>query len=221
MAEQNKTAVIVGYGPGVGDAVACAFAAEGHDLALVARDASKLAAATDRLGHEGVAAAAFPADAGNEASLLAALEAAKARFGDPAVLVYNAAHWRPGPTLALSPDDLVTDFRTCVAGALAAARAFAPAMQARGRGSILFTGGGFGLHPSPAAPALSIGKASIRALAIMLAQELAPAGVRVGTVTIMGTVSPGTSLDPTRIAQAFVDLHRGAPDAATAEVQIF
>lgn len=221
MPEQNGTAVIVGYGPGVGDAVARAFAGEGHTLALVARDAGALAAAADRFGHDGVRAAAFPADAGDETSLLRALLAAKDRFGDPAVLVYNAARWRPGPTLALSPDDLVADFRICAAGALAAVRAVVPAMQARGRGSILFTGGGFALHPSPIAPSLSIGKASIRALAIILAQELAPAGIRVGTVTIMGTVAPGTSLDPARIAQAFVALHRGAPDPATAEAQIF
>jgi NAD(P)-dependent dehydrogenase (short-subunit alcohol dehydrogenase family) len=93
-------------------------------------------------------------------------------------------------------------------------------MQARSRGSILFTGGGFALYPSPQAPALSLGKASIRALALILAQELAPAGVRVGTVTIMGTVTPGTSLDPNRIAAAFLDLHRGLPDPATAETMI-
>ena len=72
----------------------------------------------------------------------------------------------------------------------------------------------------PVAPALSIGKAAIRVLALMLAEELAPAGIRVGTVTIMGTVAPGTSLDPARIAEAFVALHHGAPDPATADVQL-
>ena len=220
MAESKGNAVVVGYGPGVGDAVARAFADEGYSLALLSRNGEKVEAAARALSKAGVEAAGFAANAGDEASLGTAMEKARARFGDPAVLVYNAAHWRPGPTLALSADDLVADFRICAAGALVAVRAVAPAMTATGRGSILFTGGGFALYPSPAAPALSIGKASIRALALMLAQELAPASIRVGTVTIMGTVAPGTSLDPTRIAEAFVALHHGPPDPATAEVQL-
>ena len=220
MADVERNAVVVGYGPGVGDAVARAFAADGYSLALLARNGDKVAAAATALSGTGIEAAGYAADAGNEASLTAALASARARFGDPEVLVYNAAHWRPGPTLAIGADDLVADFRTCAAGALVAAQAVTPAMMAAGRGSILFTGGGFALYPSPIAPALSIGKAAIRALAAMLAQELAPAGIRVGTVTIMGTVAPGTSLDPARVAEAFVALHRGRPDAATAELQV-
>ena len=220
MPDIKPNAVVIGHGPGVGEAVARAFAAEGHSLALIARDPAKLDDAVARLNAEGHAAAGFPADAGSEASLDAALAAARAHFGDPTALIYNAAIWRPGPVLALTPDDLVADVRVCCAGALAGATVRAAAMQAAGRGSILFTGGGFALHPSPDAPALSIGKAAIRALALMLAKELSPAGVRVGMVTILGTVAPGTSLDPARIAEAFVALHRSSPDPATAETQI-
>jgi len=91
-------------------------------------------------------------------------------------------------------------------------------MIARGGGTLLFTGGGLALHPSPQAPSLSIGKAGLRALALMLAQELAPAGIRVGTVTIAGMVAPGTAFAPQRVAEAFMALHRGAPDPSTAEI---
>ena len=206
---------VVGYGTGVGAAVARAFAREGMALTLIARDAAKVEAAAAAMGN----AAGFAADAGDEAALTAALAAATARFGAPDVLIYNAAKWRPGPVLAHGAADLLADLAIGVAGALTAARAVAPAMQARGKGSILFTGGGFALYPSPAAPSLSIQKAGIRALARMLAQELAPSGVRVGTVTILGTVAPGTKFDPGAIAEAFLTLHRGAPDAATAEIQ--
>jgi NAD(P)-dependent dehydrogenase (short-subunit alcohol dehydrogenase family) len=92
-------------------------------------------------------------------------------------------------------------------------------MQARGRGSILFSGGGLALHPFPAPPTLSVGKGALRALALMLAEELAPAGVRVGTVTIMGTVAPGTNFDPDAIAQGFLTLHRGTPDPRAAKLR--
>jgi NAD(P)-dependent dehydrogenase (short-subunit alcohol dehydrogenase family) len=211
-------AVIIGHGPGIGAAVARAFGREGMSLSLLARDSARLNAAVADLATEGHVAAAFPADAADDASLTAALAAARTRFGEPEVLVYNAATWRPGPVLAADAAGFVSDFRVCVTGALTASAAVVPAMRARGRGTLLFTGGGFALFPSPVAPSLSIGKAGIRALALMLARELAPSGIRVGTVTIMGTVRPGTRFDPDLIAQRYIDLHRGRPDPDTAEV---
>lgn len=211
--------VIVGYGPGVAAGVARAFGAEGMSLALIARNAAKLDSAVSELARDGREGAGFAADAGDPASLAAAIEAARQRFGDPAVLVYNAAVWRPGPVLETDPAVLAGDLAIDVGGALAAARAVAPAMRARRSGSILFTGGGFALYPSPVAPTLSMGKAAIRSLALMLAEELAPANVRVGTVTIMGTVAPGTRFDPDAIAGAFLDLHRGPADPHTAETR--
>ena len=209
----TPNAVIVGHGPGIGAAVARAFAVEGYSIALLARDAGRLATAAASLPE----AAGFVADVGREDSLVDALGQARARFGDPDVLVYNAAIWRPGPALSIGADEYEADYRVCVTGALVAARQVAPAMVGRGRGSILFTGGGLALHPSAMAPTLSLGKAALRALALVLAQELAPSGVRVGTVTVIGTVAPGTKFDPDEIAKAYLALHRSAPDPKTAE----
>ena len=135
MADPTRNTLIVGFGPGVGQAVAQAFAAEGFSLALLARSREKVEAAADAFAATGSVAAAFPADAGDERSLETALAAARLRFGDPDVLVYNAANWRPGPTLAMRPDELVDDVRLCAVGALVAARTVAPAMKAAGRGS--------------------------------------------------------------------------------------
>lgn len=217
MVSDAQHAVIIRYGPGIGAAVADAFAAEGHDLSLVARAQGKIDAAATAFSSRGVKAVGIAADAGDEAALALALHEATDRLGPASVLVYNAAHWRPGPVLGTSAASLVDDFRTCVSGALVAARLLAPAMIQAGRGTILFTGGGLALHPSPEAPSLSIGKAGIRSLSLMLVKELAPHGIRVGTVTIAGSVAPGTPFAPERIADAFLALHRSPPDPATAE----
>jgi NAD(P)-dependent dehydrogenase (short-subunit alcohol dehydrogenase family) len=210
--------VIVGYGPGVGAALAEAFGREGHPLALIARDASKLRQAVEALQREGRTATSAVADAGDDGALSTALQTVTDTLGHAQILVYNAAHRRPGPVLETTPAALVDDFRLDVVGALVATQALSPAMIARGGGTLLFTGGGLALHPSPQAPSLSIGKAGLRALALMLAHELAPAGIRVGTVTIAGMVAPGTAFAPQRIAEAFMALHRGAPDPSTAEI---
>jgi NAD(P)-dependent dehydrogenase (short-subunit alcohol dehydrogenase family) len=220
MSPAKDPAIIIGYGPGVSGAVAEAFAREGYPLALIARDTVKLDAAAAALRSKGFEAQAFTADAGDAAALTAALAAVRTAKGDAEVLHYNAALWRPGPVLATTPESFDADFRIAVTGALVAARAVAPAMIAARRGTLLFTGGGLALNPSPQAPSLSVGKAGIRALAQMLAEELAPHNVRVGTVTIAGEVALGTPLAPEKIAEAFMILHRGPPDPKTTEVVI-
>ncbi len=218
MTQSKGPAIIIGYGPGVSAAVAEAFAREGYPLALIARDAAKLDRVVEVLRASGFEAQGFAANSGDAAALTSALVAARDAFGDAEVLVYNAALWRPGPVLATTPESFDADFQVCVTGALVAARALAPAMIAATRGTLLFTGGGLALYPSPQAPSLSVGKAGIRALALMLAAELAPEGIRVGTVTIAGEVAAGTPFAPEKIAQAFLALHRSPPDPATAEI---
>ena len=71
-------------------------------------------------------------------------------------------------------------------------------------GAILVTGGGFALYPSGDYGILSVGKAMVRSAALVLAQELAPTGVRVATITICGIVAPGTPFDPDLIAQSYI-----------------
>lgn len=218
MTSSKGPAIIIGYGPGVSGAVAEAFAGEGYPLALIARDAAKLDAAVNAFVARGVVAQGFAADAGDAASLTSTLDAIRGAHGDAEVMLYNAAYWRSGPVLDTTPESFDEDFRVAVTGALVAARALAPAMIAAGRGTLLFTGGGLALYPSPQAPSLSVGKAGIRALALMLAEELAPNGIRVGTVTIAGEVAPGTAFSPEKIAAAFLSLHHGLPDPKTAEM---
>lgn len=211
----RATAVIIGYGPGLGRALAELYAGEGFDLGLISRSGTVAAEDLAAFQARGAAVSAAAADAGREGNLAAALGAVGAT--EAGILVYNAARWRSGPVLSVTPEALVDDLRVDVAGALAAVRLVAPAMAARGGGAILLTGGGYALHPSPAAPTLSIGKGAIRSLALMLAEELAPRGIRVCTLTIAGAIAPGGPFDPGRIAARFAALGRAAPDPATAE----
>jgi NAD(P)-dependent dehydrogenase (short-subunit alcohol dehydrogenase family) len=214
----ERHAVIIGYGSGIAAAAADAFGREGHALTLIARDRTKVQAGAAELASRGFKSIGLVADAGDPQELSAALGEARLRQGHPTALIYNAAAWRAGPVLGLTDTELVADFRVCVAGALMAARTVAGPMRAQRQGSILFTGGGLALHPSRHAPSLSIGKAGLRLLALMLAEELAPDGVKVGTVTIAGTVAPGTSLSPERVAKALLDLHRDRTDFTRAEI---
>jgi NAD(P)-dependent dehydrogenase (short-subunit alcohol dehydrogenase family) len=200
---------IVGFGAGLGAAVARRFVAGGFDVLGLTRDPSRHAALA------GAGITLGTADAANPASLASALPA------DTQVLIYNAyaaTMASPGPS-ALTPAAVVDDFAVNVAGALAATLAVLPGMRAAGRGTILFTGGGLALDPTGWLPAasLAIGKAGLRSLAQTLHAELAPSGIHAGTVTIAGMVAAGTAFDPDRIAEAFWALHQDAPGAFRAE----
>jgi NAD(P)-dependent dehydrogenase (short-subunit alcohol dehydrogenase family) len=201
--------VIIGYGPGLGAAIARRFLAGGHEVLALARDPARHPATP------GLTLAR--ADAADPEALPRALAGRPVR-----ALVYNAYRAtmaEAGPS-SLDPAALVADFQVNVAGALAAVRAVLPGMRAAGQGSLIFTGGGLALDPTgwPAAASLAIGKAGLRSLGQSLHAELAPEGLHAGSVTVAGQVAPGTPFDPDRIAQAFWDFHQDPPGAFRAEI---
>jgi short-subunit dehydrogenase len=214
----QKICAIVGFGTGVSTGVARAFGKEGYTLALVARNFSKLEDNAQSLKTMDYRVQAFAADAGNETDLVQAFAQIRTELGDPSVLVYNAAAFTPGNPSSLNGEALISDFRVNVAGALIAVQQVLPAMQASGQGTILLTGGGLALNPFAGASSLAIGKAGIRSLAFSLAQELQGSGIHVGTVTICGTVEPGTHFDPDAIAQCYLDLHHQSPESWQTEI---
>lgn len=215
---EPEVAVVVGAGPGIGSAVARRFGRGGYRVALVARRAEALEEQASRLGAEGIEAAAFPADAADPASLAAAFAAVRQRWGDPAVLHYNVSVANEARPSALDPEAVVASFRPNVVGGLVAAQQVLPAMRDRHRGTILFTGGGLALEPSPDYANLAVGKTGLRSLCLSLAKELEPDGVHVATVTVAGFVKAGTRFDPELIAEQFWRLHAQEPGAWEREV---
>ncbi len=204
----TPSCLIVGAGPGIGQALALAFAREGFSIALCARHAAKLLAIQEDVREVGGRAEVFTADAGDESALRTMLAQATKTLGAPEVLIYNAAAASTGKPLSLSRQQLLQDFQVNVGSALWLAQAVAPAMKTAGRGTILFTGGGFAYEPAANYSSLSLGKAALRNLTFSLAQELGASGIHVGTVTVYGFVQSGTHFDPSHIAEAFVTLQR-------------
>jgi NAD(P)-dependent dehydrogenase (short-subunit alcohol dehydrogenase family) len=206
---RTPSCLIVGAGPGIGQACARVFAQAGHDVGLLLRTPARVEHIVREIRHlSGRRVLGYAADAADETSLQAGLRQAMAELGEPDVLIYNAASTQRGRPTTLSTETLLDDFRVNVAGALTAARVVAPSMVRRGGGSILFTGGGSAYEPAADYAALSMGKAALRSLTYTLAQELGRSGVHVGMVTVFGFVQPGTHFDPGLIAEAYLRLHR-------------
>lgn len=214
--------VVAGVGPGIGLAVARRFAREGYAVALMARRQPELNAFADAIVTEGGSARGYAADLMDADAIAAALARIAADLGDPSVLVYNAGVWREADPMALAPSTFTNDLALCATGALASAQAVHPAMKAAGAGTLLFTGGGLALFPAFGSSVISLvaGKSALRGLVLALAPALAPEGIHVATVTVTGTVAPGTAFDPDLIAERFWAVH-AQPRADWIEESVF
>ncbi|MFF2479554.1 SDR family NAD(P)-dependent oxidoreductase [Paenibacillus sp. NPDC058071] len=197
---------IVGAGSGVSAAVARKFGENGFRVALVSRSGDRLKQLTEDLAELQIEAAAFQADAASEQQIADAFQSIANTLGTPDVLVYNAAAISTVKPSELKGEQLLDELKVNVAGALYSVQQVIPQFIESGSGTILVTGGGFGIHPNFNYSSLSLGKAAVRSLAYSLADELKPHGVYVGTVTIGGYVSKGTFYDPDIIAERFWDL---------------
>ncbi|MCP9981068.1 SDR family NAD(P)-dependent oxidoreductase [Actinomadura madurae] len=198
-------AVIIGAGPGIGRAVARRFAREGLPVGLVARNEGAL---RDEARRSRPAERTWSRDRRTRPTRSRCAPRSTrspGKHGAPDVVVYNAALIRPDGPGDLSVQGHMEAWAVNVAGAVVAAAHVAPAMAERGRGTFLITGG----MPEPKRQyvSLSLGKAGVRTLVELLHQEYGPSGVHVASVTVAGTVAPGTDFDPDDIAEHYWRLH--------------
>jgi len=215
----NKgSALIVGVGPGLGLALAQAFASDGHPVALFGRDAARLDGYASGLTAEGRTARAYSVDASDPEGFEAALTRAADEFGPPDVLVYNAAVMGPDAPTKLDAREFAHTLAVNVTGAVVAAQTVLPRLR-DGRGSLLFTGGGFALHPSPDYTSLSVSKASLRAYVLALHQQQQGSDVHVSTVTVAGAIGgDNPRFAPATLAAAYLNLHQQPQDQWQAEL---
>ncbi|MCC8938758.1 SDR family NAD(P)-dependent oxidoreductase [Bradyrhizobium sp. Arg68] len=211
-----KTFLSIGAGPGMGFATAERFAKEGFHVVLAARRLPRTQELADRLTSKGYKAEARNVDASDVKSVAELVAAVETQHGSVDVLHYNAASLRKA-TLAEQPRDSFNfDLAVNIGGALAAAQAVAPKMEAQRSGTILLTGGGFALAPSPDFLSISIGKAGIRALAHGLFEQYRAKGIHVATVTVCTLVAP-ESKEASAVADQFWHLHSQPKDSWTVE----
>src|SRR5262245_3528473 len=86
----DRVVLITGAAGAIGQAAAKRFADEGAQVALVDRDAARVAEVADRLVEQGHAALPLGADVTDEPALAAAIAQAEAHFGRLDVVFNNA-----------------------------------------------------------------------------------------------------------------------------------
>jgi short-subunit dehydrogenase len=197
-------AVVIGSGPGLGRSLALSLAGHGLGVALMARRADSLDALSGEVAALGGPVSTHVVDAADPEAVRRAVSGVSQQ-GRITVLAYNAMRSAGGlaeaATAALREASDV-NLHSPVAAVQAALDDLALTS-----GTVMLTGGGLALQPVGSLGVLSAGKAALRAAAFALADELAPRGVKVRTVTVAGRIEPGGSLDPDRIAEVFWQGH--------------
>jgi NAD(P)-dependent dehydrogenase (short-subunit alcohol dehydrogenase family) len=181
----GKTAIVTGGSRGIGKAVARELAAEGVDVAIVARSAQPLAESADELAAStGRRIVPIVADTGRDDSVKAMVEQAASVLGHLDILVNCAAQpggQAPPPKLAEITDDaFYSDVNVKVMGYLRCAREVAPHMIRQGWGRIISISGL--AARSTGSTIGSMRNVAVVAMTKNLADELGPHGINVTVV---------------------------------------
>lgn len=228
----NKpVAVVTGVGPGLGASLARRFAAS-YAIAILARSADYLKTLAAEMRQGGATVAEVVCDAGQLAQLTGAFRTIRDDLGEPEILLYNAGSGTWGTVTEITPEQYEANWRVNAFGAFVAAKEVVPAMVARGRGAILFTGATAGVKAGPKSVAFGPAKFAMRGLAQSLARDLGPKGVHVAWINVDGsidipgargrkpTLAEGDFLKPDAIAETYWHVAHQDRSAWTMELEV-
>lgn len=198
---QQRVAVVVGVGPGLGGALARRFGESGWTVAHVSRRAEG--------PHH------YACDVTDEGAVRSTIEAIRADMGPVHTLLWNVGSGIFGDIDSIDVDALDLAFHTNARGLFVAVKAILADLRAQGEGNVVITGATASLRGKPFTTAFSAGKGAQRNLAQALARKLWPEGVHVCTIVVDGMVDlPRTRAQmPDRGDEAFVSPD-GFADAA-------
>ncbi|KIW84542.1 hypothetical protein Z517_03792 [Fonsecaea pedrosoi CBS 271.37] len=187
-AQKKPVIAVVGAGPGIGEAVARRFVAEGFCVALLARTEDKLQKMAQGIDadHGKGLARYYITDLRQESSVLSSFQRIRDELGPVAVLVYNAGARRVNgrSILDTSSEEFENFTKINLFGAFWATKCVLPDMLAAGRGTILFTGATGALRGNPGLASFSPGKFGLRSLCQIITREYQAQGIHAAHIIV-------------------------------------
>lgn len=184
MPTNRKVCVVAGVGPGIGKACCELYASKGYTVIMMARNLHYL----DQLAVEIPNTIALAVDLSDEDQVNRKFSQILAEQGAIDALVYNAARGAFGNFLETAPQELEANFAINTMGLLYCARAVAPSMIERARGSIMITSNTAATRGGANFAMFAPSKGAARLLAQSMAKYLHPKHVHVALLIIDAAV---------------------------------
>ncbi len=182
----SQTVVISGGSSGIGLDLAKAYAKQGANLVLLARNPQRLEDAVKECQKIAVTTSqkiqAYSVDVANQQQLDACVAKIKEKASAPDILILSAGIVASEHFLEQSDQGFDDIYQINVLGSRAVARAFLPDMVARGSGQLCFVGSLGGLISTYGYSAYSASKFAVVGMAGALRQELHASGVGVSVL---------------------------------------
>jgi NAD(P)-dependent dehydrogenase (short-subunit alcohol dehydrogenase family) len=183
---EDRTVLITGASAGLGAHFARTCAAAGARVVLAARRADRVAALAEELGG-GARALAVTVDVNDEASIVAAYDAAEAAFGPVDSIVANAGISAAGRSTDVTAADVAGVMATNFTGVFLTAREGAKRLMASGaredgRGRILIIGSITAELTAQGDAAYAASKAAVAHLTRQFAREWVRQGINVNAI---------------------------------------
>jgi len=214
---QGQKALVTGATSGLGRAIALQLARDGAEVVVHGRDAARGAQTVEAIRAEGGRARFVAGDLSDPASIKRLAE----DVGEIDILVNNAGFSAWGPTADFAVATFDSLFASNVRAPFYLVAAFAPAMVARGTGSIINISSMAGRLGLAGGAAYGATKAALASLTQGWAAEFSPRGVRVNAVAPGPIYTRPESRELFDTLGATTALHRAADPAEIAEVVAF
>jgi len=232
MSSSERTLVVFGSGPGIGQAVAYHFASQGFQhLVLLSRNPERLQedrrAVLDTTKGREVRVDTVTIDLSSESSVHNALAQIDNLVRNVEVVLYNGARVAQTPLFKTTSDEILKDFKTTTIGLYLVSQWAIPKLQARAgdspgsKPSLIVTSGFLHREPMPALFSLSLVKTAQRNLVQSLHMVFNNGGVHIGLVLVGGIVSPDAKvLNPRNIANVTWDFYDNEANQGKLEVDM-
>lgn len=182
LAIEGKRALVVGASEGIGRAVADGLAAEGTDLTIASRNATKLQAAA--LAIAATTGRNAPATLTCDVTRAADVERLAATYADIPldILVIAVGGSRRASFEDLADADWEENYGHNVLGPVRVLRALLPSLRRGREAAIVLLGAAGAKQPYAAQVVSNVHKAGLLALTKSLALEYAPTGIRINSI---------------------------------------
>ncbi|MDO6737942.1 3-ketoacyl-ACP reductase [Wenyingzhuangia sp. 2_MG-2023] len=194
MSLKGKNALITGAGKGIGRSIALALAAEGVNIALLARTAEDLLSVAKEVEALGVKAITVVADIASLESVNKASGVVFTKFNTIDILINNAGVGKFGKFMELEVKDWEQVIQVNLMGTYYVTRAFLPQMIERNTGDIVNISSTAGLKGAAITSAYSASKFAVMGLTESLMQEVRKHNIRV-TALAPSTAATDMAID--------------------------